>query len=186
MFTYEIDEELYLRTFTLADAEEFYHLTITSKTYLKEWLGWLDNIQTVKDTAENIQSRLNELHENDGRPRTFAIIYQEKIVGTIGYSKMDRKNKVGTVGYWLGEKYQGKGIMTKAFQALIHYGFQDLSLNRIEVRAATENVKSRSLPEHFSFQEEGIIREAEWLYNHYVDHVVYGLLVNEWEASVKN
>ena len=51
-----------------------------------------------------------------------------------------------------------------------------MKLNKIEIRVATENVKSRALPERFGFKEEGVIRDAEWLYDRYVDHVVYGLL----------
>ena len=40
--------------------------------------------------------------------------------------------------------------------------------------------KNLRLPERFGFKEEGIIRDAEWLYDHYVDHVVYGLLRHEF------
>ncbi len=70
--------------------------------------------------------------------------------------------------------------MARAFKAIVEYGFKDLGLNRIEVRAAAENKKSRALPERFGFTEEGNIRQAEWLYDHYADHVIYGLLVEEW------
>ncbi|WP_343076315.1 GNAT family protein [Pullulanibacillus sp. KACC 23026] len=88
---------------------------------------------------------------------------------------------MGTIGYWLGQGFQGKGIMTKALEAVIHYGFTELNLNRIEIQAAVGNKKSRALPESLGFKEEGRIRQAEWLYDHYVDHVVYGLLVKDWQ-----
>lgn len=181
MLTHKINDEISLRLFTEKDTKEFYTLTIDSKAYLKQWLGWLDNINSVEDTAKNIQSRLNELNENNGFPKSFAIIYKGKIAGTIGYSKLDKRNKVGNIGYWLGETYQGKGVMSKAFKAMINYGFEELSLNRIEVRVATGNSKSRALPERFNFTKEGILREAEWLYDHYVDHILYGLLADEWK-----
>ncbi|GAA0361290.1 hypothetical protein GCM10008932_12410 [Alkalibacterium iburiense] len=85
--------------------------------------------------------------------------------------------------YWLGETYQGKGIMSKALEAMIAYGINDLSLNRVEIRVATENYKSRALPERFNFTKEGVIREAEWLYDHYVDHILYLLLADEWKNN---
>lgn len=50
MFQYTINEDLTLRVFRLDDAEEFFQLTMKNKTYLKEWLGWLDYTQTVDDT----------------------------------------------------------------------------------------------------------------------------------------
>ena len=71
--------------------------------------------------------------------------------------------------------------MSRALKAVIDYGFKELGLNRIEVCVATENEKSRALPERFGFTEEGILRQAEWLYDHYVDHIVYRLLREEWE-----
>lgn len=181
MLTYKVDEEVALRLFNEDDAEEFYQLTIHSKTYLKEWLGWLDNIKTVEDTAKNIKSRLNEVVENRGYPKSFAIIYNGKIAGTIGFSRIDERNRIGVIGYWLGKEFQGKGIMSKAFKALIDYGFKELHFNRIEVRIAAENEKSQAIPERFGFTKEGVIRQAELLYDYYVDHVIYGLLVEDWK-----
>ncbi|MFD1737575.1 GNAT family N-acetyltransferase [Bacillus salitolerans] len=183
MFIHKIDEEVSLRLFNEDDAEEFYQLTISSKSYLKEWLGWLDYIESVEDSAENIKSRLKGLVENGGYPKSFAIIYRGEIAGTIGFNELNKTNKIGAIGYWLGEKFQGKGIMSKAFKTVIEYGFKELELNRIEVSVAVENKKSRALPERFGFTEEGKVRQAEWLYDHYVDHIIYGLLAEEWEMK---
>jgi ribosomal-protein-serine acetyltransferase len=180
LLIHKIDEEVSLRMFNEGDAEEFYKLTISSKAYLKEWLGWLDYIESEEDTIGTIKSRLKAFVENGGHPQSFAIIYKGKIVGTIDFD-VNKKNKIGIVGYWLGEQFLGKGIMTRAFESLINYGFKDLGLNKIEVSAAVKNLKSRALPERFGFTEEGKIRQAEWLYDHYVDHIIYGLLAEEWK-----
>ena len=45
-----------------------------------------------------------------------------------------------------------------------------------------DNHKSRAIPERFGFKKEGMIRQAEWLYDHYVDHIIYGLLAREWKS----
>lgn len=181
MLVHKIDEDILLRMFNEDDAEEFFNLTMSSKEYLKEWLGWLDYTNKVEDTLENIKSRLKEFVENGGYPKSFAIIYKGKIAGTIGFNEISKANKIGTIGYWLGEAFQGRGIMTKALKAIIEYGFSELGLNRIEVCVAVGNKKSRALPERLGFTEEGTIRQAEWLYDHYVDHVIYGLLKEEWD-----
>ncbi|WP_110926377.1 GNAT family N-acetyltransferase [Bacillus massiliglaciei] len=180
MLIHKIDEDVSLRLFNEADAEEFYALTIRSKAYLKKWLGWLEHTKSAADTAQHIKAGLQEFAENGGHPKSFAILYQGKIAGTISFNTIDKVNRAGTIGYWLGEEFQGKGVMTKACKALIDYGFQELDLHRIEIRAAAENKKSRSIPERLGFTEEGRVREAEWLYDHYVDHIVYGLLESEW------
>jgi ribosomal-protein-serine acetyltransferase len=46
-----------------------------------------------------------------------------------------------------------------------------------------ENKNSRGIPERLGFVNKGCIRQAEWLYDHYVDHVVYGKLAEEWNKK---
>jgi len=180
MLVYKIDEHILLRMFNEKDAEEFYQLIMSSKKCLREWLGWLDDINGVLDTVKFIKNSLKELEKHGGTPTVFAIIYQGKIAGIIGFNTIDKLNRNGTIGYWLGEAFQRRGIMTKSLKAVITYGFKELELNKITIAAAVENEKSRALPERFKFVEEGRLRQAEWLYDHFVDHVVYGLLAEEW------
>ncbi|MBR2758881.1 MAG: GNAT family N-acetyltransferase [Exiguobacterium sp.] len=180
MLEYKLNDDITLRMFNTDDADELFELTIASKPYLREWLGWLDYIETVEDSKRNIEGRIKGLIETGGRPKSFALMYKGALAGTIGFNEIDRSIQCGTIGYWLGQEFQGKGIMSQALEVIIEYGFRDLKLNKIEIRVATENVKSRALPERFGFTEEGVIRDAEWLYDHYVDHVVYGLLQHEY------
>lgn len=107
------------------------------------------------------------------------IFSQNKIAGVIGFNQIDTVNSVGYIGYWLGEKYNGKGIMTKSVQELVEIGYSYYSLNRIDIRCAVENSRSRAIPERLGFQNEGIIRHAVKYYDTYQDIVIYGLLKND-------
>jgi ribosomal-protein-serine acetyltransferase len=75
--------------------------------------------------------------------------------------------------------------MTKACELLVQHAFGTLSLNRVEIRCATENFKSQAIPERLKFKQEGILRKAELLYGKYVDHVVYSLIDDDWN-EIKN
>jgi ribosomal-protein-serine acetyltransferase len=66
--------------------------------------------------------------------------------------------------------------MTDSVKSMIKYLFKVLGLNRIEIRACTENLKSRAIPERLGFKHEGTIRQAELNKERYLDHEVYGLL----------
>src|SRR5699024_583034 len=112
---------------------------------------------------------------------TIGVFYDERIVGIVTFNKYNWRNRIGYIGYWLGEPYQGKGIMTESVKALIQYGFTKLRLNRVEIHCATENIKSQAIPKRLGFKKEGHLREAEWLYDHFVDHFVYGLLTSDWQ-----
>jgi ribosomal-protein-serine acetyltransferase len=113
------------------------------------------------------------------------IIYKGELAGIIGYQGISWSRKSTTIGYWIGEAFQGKGIMSKALKQFIDYAFHDLCLNKIEIKVAEENYRSRALPQRFGFKEEGIIRDAEWLDNGFVNHVLYGILRDEWINSNK-
>jgi ribosomal-protein-serine acetyltransferase len=65
---------------------------------------------------------------------------------------------------------------------LVEHAFGELGLNRVSIACAVENKKSCAIPERLGFRREGVKRQAEWLYDHFVDHVVYGALASEWQA----
>jgi ribosomal-protein-serine acetyltransferase len=70
--------------------------------------------------------------------------------------------------------------MTAACRAVVTEAFEHYGLHRIEIRCATKNHKSRAIPQRLGFVQEGILREAEWLYDHFVDLVVYSMLEQDW------
>ncbi|WP_373894329.1 GNAT family N-acetyltransferase [Virgibacillus natechei] len=177
----DVDEELYLRLFAIGDAEDLFRLIDDSRDYLREWLAWVDNTTTVDDSRGFIEHTLRTYEAES--EWTAGIFYQGKLVGTAGFNSFDWTNKVAYIGYWLAEGYQGKGIMSRVCRALTSYAFHELQLNKVTIRAAYENKKSRAIPERLGFKKEGQIRQAEWLYDHYVDHVVYGMLAHEWEMN---
>ncbi|KKB37985.1 GNAT family N-acetyltransferase [Bacillus thermotolerans] len=179
MFVYTVDEEISLKLIEMKDASRIFQLTNRSRPYLRNWLPWLDQTRKIGDTEAFIQHALKGLAEN--KSMTTMILLNGQAVGVASYNSLDWANKIAYIGYWLGEDYQGKGIMTKAAGALTDYAFQELGMNKVEIRAAVENKRSRRIPERLGFVEEGTIRQAEWLYDHYVDHVVYGLLKDEWK-----
>lgn len=183
MFLYKIDEQVSLKLVELNDAERIFELTDSSRSYLKEWLSWLDFTTSVEDSREFIQGSLKNYAEN--KSLNAVILFNGEIVGTAGFNSINWSNKTAQIGYWLGKDYQGNGIMTQVARGLTDYAFSHLKLHKVEIRVAEGNKKSRSIPERLGFINEGRVRQAEWLYDHYVDHMVYGVLMDEWRENNK-
>ena len=175
----KINPDLYLRTITLEDANNVFALTDKSRLYLREWLPWLDFTKEEADTSAYIEGCLKGQEAQTSL--SFVIVFHDEIVGISGFNTINPSNKIAAIGYWLSEGAQGHGIMTKTVKALLQYAFVVLQLNKVEIRAAEGNAKSRAIPERLGFTMEGTIRAAEWLYDHYVNHVVYGMLASEWQ-----
>lgn len=176
------DGEIELRQFTLPDAKTLFALTDKNRDYLRKWLPWLDEMKTIEDTAQKfIQNSLNGAMQ--GKAADFGIYYKGTLVGAIGYHEIDNKNKKTTIGYWLDQDYQGKGIVTKAIKILIEFALRVLKLNRIQISSAVGNNKSSAIPKRLGFKMEGIAKQAEWLYDHFVDWEQYSLLSSDWNKS---
>jgi ribosomal-protein-serine acetyltransferase len=131
-----------------------------------------------KDYEPLIEMWLKQFSSHDGFQA--GILYKGKLTGMIGFHGIHWSNRKTSIGYWLAEKYQGHGIMTSAVKALIDCAFTDYDLNRLEILCGVNNVKSRAVPERIGLKQEGIIRDAEYLYDHFHDCVLYSILSKEW------
>ena len=158
-----IDESLFLKKLVLSDAQALFDQVEKNRSYLREWLPWLDYNKTPSDSEHYIVNTTNQ----------WGIFYNQNLVGAIGLHKIDQANKNTSIGYWLDQDVNGKGIMTRATESLIDYCFHDLNLHRIEIRCAEFNMKSRAIPQRLGFTQEGLLRDVEWLYDHFVSHIVY-------------
>lgn len=174
MFPHCITPSIELKLLQSHHAAELFQITDTNRDHLRQWLPWLDLTNEEKDTAAFISSTLQAFA--DSGTLSCGIWHQEKLCGVIGYNSINWNSKIGYFGYWLAKEAEGKGIITQCCQALIEHAFTEYNLNRVVINVATENRKSQAIPDRLGFTREGIIRDAEWLYDHYVDHTINGLL----------
>lgn len=181
MFTRQVNDLIYLRMLSARDADALFALTDTSRGYLRKWLPWLDDTNNVEDSLEYIKHTFYAYNNRQGIHA--GIFYKEELVGVVAFHRLDYTHRIGTIGYWLGEKFQGRGIMTQTVASIVTYGFEELRLNRIELRVAKENITSRAIPERLQFTKEGVLRQAERLYDMYVDHIIYSMLAEEWDKK---
>jgi ribosomal-protein-serine acetyltransferase len=178
----ELSQDAHLKQLEMADAEEMFRLTEENRGYLRQWLPWLDAVKRVEATENFIAMTIRQDDQRQGKH--YGIWYRGRLAGTLGVHSIDWNNRKTSIGYWLAAGYQGKGLMTEAVAAYIdQLIFGDWNLNKVTIAAAVGNVKSRAIPERLGFQLEGIIRSNEWLYDHFVDHAVYGLLKAEWDVK---
>ena len=181
MKTLQVDARTRLRPVRPADAKALFALTDASRAHLCEWLPWLDAIRTEKDTAAFIRACVERSQQTGAF--TGVIEHRGELCGVAGYNWIDAANRACEIGYWLSVDHVGRGIMTGCCRALITHAFEEIKLNRVNIPAAVDNLRSRAIPERLGFTQEGVLRDAEWLYDHYVDHALYSLLRRDWQKA---
>jgi ribosomal-protein-serine acetyltransferase len=180
VFIHKLSENTEVRLLEERHAKELTALTDRNREHLRAWLPWVDTNRTVEDRKNFIRGALKQFAENKGF--VAGIWHEGRLAGVIGYDPIDWENRTTALGYWLGEEFQGRGLVTTACRALVDHAFVELKLNRVSIACATENKKSCAIPERLGFRREGVRRQAEWLYDHFVDHVVYATLASEWQT----
>jgi len=173
-----VSDSVELRQLDQDDAEELTLLIDRNRAYLKEWLPWLDSSTSLGETMRFIGRSVEQAEDENGL--TLGIVCNGKLAGVIGQHYVDTLNRRTEIGYWIDAGHQGRGIITRATARLTEYAFREQDCNRVILQCAAGNLKSRAVAERLGFVQEGILREAEWLYDHYVDLVVYSMLKRTW------
>lgn len=173
---------LALRRFSLDDAEPLFALIDRDRQYLRRWLPWVDLTLAPNNVRNFIAVTLEQARNHNGFH--CAIAKDTALIGTVGLHSVDWPNRKTSVGYWLGSAYSGHGYMTAAVHRVVSHCFDVLKLHRVEIRCAVGNEKSRAIPLRLGFIEEGVLRENEWLGDHFVDHTVYAMLAPAWRKII--
>lgn len=173
-----VSEEIQLVPPNILYAEELYAIIIRENERLCEWLPWAHNYGSLEQSIAYTEQTKKNFEDKKGFG--FTVIYKGKPVGKMGTHYIDYSNKRTTLGYWLSEQAEGKGVMTSCVKSLIDFCFEELNLNRVEILCATSNHKSNRIPQKLGFQLEGVFKKYELLPTGYVDVNYYALLKENW------
>jgi ribosomal-protein-serine acetyltransferase len=167
----------HLRVVAESDGPELHASIESNRAHLARWMPWAAR-QTLQDTLDFVGVTLRQLADDDGFQAV--IVADDRIVGVAGFHRVDWPNRATSLGYWLAATEQGRGTMTAAVRALVDHALGAWELNRVEIRADVENLRSRAIPERLGFREEGVLRQAQRLDGGYRDQVVYATLAEDW------
>lgn len=172
----EISDSIVLKSISLDDVHAIFDTINMERAYLRKWLPFVDDTLQESDTFAYVQKAIEE------NQIQYTIWNKLEFVGLIGFNHMDETNKKVEIGYWLSESAQGKGIITLSVRELLIYAFDELDINKIQIRAAVDNERSRKVPERLGFELEGIERDGELLVDGvFTDLAVYGLTKKDFK-----
>lgn len=175
-----INEETRLELTTESHAAGLFAAIDANREHLSVFLPWVGHMQAVDDVRAYLKNC--EALSADGKEISFVIFYKNIAAGRIGIHYINTMNRSGAIGYWLSKDAEGKGIITKACIAVINHSFQELGLNRIELKAAVQNFRSQAVPERLGFVKEGTMRQAERVNGEFMDLHLYAILREDWKG----
>ncbi len=153
-------DRLTLRAMKVSDAADMF--AYAHRPDVTEYLVWHphNRIEETRDYLTEVGRRYRT-----GDFYDWALVLREDghMIGTCGFTSFNYNADSGEVGYVLNPAYQGRGLATEALRAVLHFGFTELSLHRIEAHFMEGNTASRRLMERVGMQFEGYARESMYI-----------------------
>jgi len=107
----------------------------------------------------------------------FAIIINNKVAGGIELKPgTDIYRKTASLGYWLGEIFWGRGIMTEAVKRMTSYAFEKFGIIRLQAGVNGNNIASMRVLEKAGFKKEAILKSAIIKNGEILDEHLFALL----------
>lgn len=171
-----------LRAPAAGDYRAWAELREKSRSFLKPWEpSWQDD--ELSRAAWRVRLRRYAEERENGTAFAFFVFCDGELVGGVSLGNVRRGvAQSAQLGYWMGERYAGKGLMLDALGALLPHAFSTLELHRIEAACIPDNTRSIRLLEKAGFEREGLMRSYLKIDGRWRDHFLYARLacgVNE-------
>jgi len=175
-------ERLLLRKVTPGDAEDL--LAYVSDPEVARHTTWepYDSIEQVRDHLRSVISNYER-----GEPANWGVTLREsgRLIGMCGFmaGSWEPEYARASLGYAIAREYWDRGLTTEAVRAAIAFGFNHLSLNRIEARCIAENTASERVMQKAGLSYEGTLRDYVFRKGAYRDYKVYSILRREHSSK---
>jgi ribosomal-protein-serine acetyltransferase len=151
-----IDDDVALEQLRARHADACAALIEANRERLVRWMAWAAESRSTADVLRYVEAV--EDYRARGAGDAYAVLVHGAFAGAIDLHDLNRVNDVAAIGYWLGEAFGRRGVMTRAVRAIAERAFRADGVNRLEILAATGNVPSRAVAERAGFRLEAILR----------------------------
>ena len=169
-------ERLTLRALRELDAEDMFEYAKNPE--VTKYLLWREH-KTLAFTKEYLAYIESRYALGDFYDWAITLTESDKMIGTCGFTKIDPINNQAEIGYVLNPAYHHMGIAAEAADAVMKFGFETLSLHRIETKFMQGNDASRAVMERLGMSFEGFERDAVFVKGGYVTVGKYAKLATD-------
>ena len=169
---------VYLRAPQMSDYSEWTTLREASRAFLTPWEPTWPSDDLSRSA---FRRRLRRYAEDQRADTSYAFFLFRKsddaLVGGLTLANIRRGvAQAGSLGYWIGEPFARRSLMTGALHGLVPFAFGSLRLHRLEAACIPSNAASIKLLEKMGFVREGYAREYLCINGLWQDHLLFARL----------
>lgn len=176
-------ERLMLRRFKYSDDDAMLRYWIADE---KIQSMYAEPVYTTKEAVKELLDKYIGSYEKTDYYR-WAITEKnsDECIGQIAFFLVDSKNHFAEIEYCIGSQFQCRGYATEATRAVMGFGFDKISLHKVQICTKTINKPSMRVIEKCGFTYEGTLRDYFYYNGEYVGRCFYSMLRSEYEENFK-
>jgi ribosomal-protein-alanine N-acetyltransferase len=176
--------EVVVRPLAYSDARPWRDARRRNAAWLRPWDATAPPGADVRLTSFRTLVRRLHRQAHAGTTYPFAIEVTgpdgAPFVGQVTVNNIVRGSaQFASVGYWIDQRYAGRGIMPRAVALVIDHCFTAARLHRIEVAVRPENTNSLRVVEKLGLRELGYAPRYLHIDGDWRDHRIYAITVEE-------
>ena len=167
-----------IRLIRQRDARVLQQELLTNRTWLRPWEATNPDGPVSFDMRAAVRRLLQQYREGGGVP--FVMEENGVVAGQLNVWGIARGSLASaTIGYWVSERFAGRGITPTAVALATDVCFDELRLHRMEICIRPENIASLRVVEKLAFRYEGLRRRYIHIGGDWRDHYCFALVAEE-------
>ena len=165
------------------DARTLQNELLSNRSWLRPWEATSPDGPVSFDMRAGVRRLLQQHRDGNGVP--YVMEYEGEIAGQLNVWGIARGSlSSATIGYWVSERFAGRGITPTSVALATDICFTDLHLHRMEICIRPENRASLRVVEKLGFRYEGLRRRYIPIDGGWRDHYAFALVREEVPEGV--
>ena len=144
----------------------------------RRWMGWDAELPDDTEARANIARAAKAWEDGTWAVFRIADAASDEVIG--GINLRFGENDTAEISYFLRTSARGRGVATRAVRLVVRWAFEQLGIERIELRVHPDNTASRRVAERVGFAREGVERASRaWPDGTRFDSIVFSLLASD-------
>lgn len=174
-----------IRLIKPADAEEYFEFISQNRKRIETYFPVTAKANSsLIATKAHIEERMKQAEEKKFLLFVIRDEIKNEFAGIIFLKDIEWNIPKAEVGFFTAEKYEGKGIISKSLNLLKDFSFNEYGINKLFMRIAPDNIRSKSVAERNGFTLEGTLRKDFKSFNgELIDVMYYGMLKEDYNLN---
>jgi len=145
--------------FNTNQSREFFNLIDANRSRLEDFFaGTVSKTQTLEDTMSYCDLMAQKVEDKSYFIYIISDVTTNEFIGLIDVKNLDWNVPKAEIGYFIDTNYEGKGIISRGFKAVVDYLIEEYQFKKLLCRVGSKNTGSINVALKNGFELEGTIR----------------------------